>query len=212
MGDYKPVGVKEFYDQIHPQYYDADAHRVSCRAREIHEALLRSFRASVDGAILDVGCASQAPVPDSVGCDISIEGLRVRKEAFPENRSVCADITCLPFRVGSFPAILAGLLFDHVEEPALAFKSLRSVSGPGGRLIVTVFQDETRPDEKYRGDKLHYRSTDGSSYSVPSYGWRRDELETEAKKSGWTLSSKSIIHDTSDQDFRLLQLDFQLPG
>ena len=211
MERFRPVGVKEFYDRIHPQYYDAEAHRVSCRVREIHEEILRSLRAEVNGCLLDVGCASQAPVTDSVGCDISIEGLRIRKASFPGNRSVCADITCLPFNVGSFSAMLAGLLFDHVEEPRLAFEALRSVSGPGARLIVTVFEDESRPGEKYRGDRLHYKSTDGTAYSVPSYGWRRDKLESEAKNSGWLLSS-GRTYETCEEGFQLLRLDFRRAG
>lgn len=208
---YRPVSVKEFYNKIHHQYYEPSAHGISCRVKAIHETILRQTRDSVEGAILDVGCASQEPPANTVGCDLSIEGLSLRRKLYPDSSSICADITCLPFKRESFPAILAGLLLDHVENIELAFSSLRSVGSPKARLIVTVFDSERRPKKKYAGDRLQYRSTNGKEYSVPSYGWTRDELIRAAAKAGWLFSSEAD-HSTGDNNYILRQLNFGLKG
>jgi len=210
-GKYRPVSVKEFYNTIHHQYYDPSAHKVSCRVKEIHETILRKLRTSVTGKVLDVGCASQEAPINTVGCDLSIEGLILRRKLYPDSSSVCADINCLPFKEGTFSAILAGLLLDHLEDLELAFSSLGSVVAPKGRLVVTVFDSERRPKKKYGGDRLQYSTTDGEIYSVPSFAWGKEDLILSAAKRGWTASD-SHIHDTSNPDYRLLQLNFSCAG
>jgi ubiquinone/menaquinone biosynthesis C-methylase UbiE len=204
---YRPVSVKEFYNKIHHQYYDPSVHEISCRVKSIHETILRQLRESVEGTVLDVGCASQEPPINTIACDLSIEGLRLRSKLYPDSSSACADINCLPFKGESFSAVLAGLLLDHVENLELAFSSLRSVAAAQGRLIVTVFDSERRPQNKYGGDRLQYRSIDGEEYSVPSYGWTREELIASSAKAGWVFTSDAV-HSTGSEDYLLRQLDF----
>jgi len=208
LESYKPVSVKEFYNKIHHQYYDPSAHKVSCRVKEIHETILQQLRESVEGALIDVGCASQEAPVGTVGCDLSIEGLRLRRKLYPGSRSVCADINCLPFKRESFSAILSGLLLDHVENLESAFSSLRSVIKPKGRLVVTVFDSERRPQSKYGGDRLQYRSINGDEYSVPSYGWTKQELIASSTKADWILTSDTV-HSTDSEAYMLRQLDFE---
>jgi ubiquinone/menaquinone biosynthesis C-methylase UbiE len=205
---YRPVSVKEFYNKIHHQYYDSSAHHISCQVKSVHEAILRQMRGSVEGVILDVGCASQEPPINTVGCDLSIEGLSLRRKLYPDSSSACADITCLPFKVESFSATLAGLLIDHVENPEEAFISLKRVATPEGQLVLTVFESSKRPQTNYRGDKLHYSTTSGESYSVPSFGWTEKELEQFASSADWQLVSTD--HYSLDHPgYRLLRLDFR---
>ncbi|MBE9536839.1 MAG: methyltransferase domain-containing protein [Proteobacteria bacterium] len=205
---YRPLSVKEFYNKIHHQYYEPSSHQISCRVKSVHETILQQLRGSIEGRILDVGCASQEPPINTVGCDLSIEGLRLSRELYPDSSSVCADINYLPFKRESFSAILAGLLLDHVENLELAFFSLRGVAAAQGRLIVTVFDSERRPQNKYGGDRLQYRSIDGEKYSVPSYGWTRQELIASSAKAGWVFTSDAV-HSTGDNDYLLRQLDFE---
>ena len=208
---YRPLSVKEFYNKIHHQYYEPSSHQISCRVKSVHETILQQLRGSIEGTILDVGCASQEPPINTVACDLSIEGLRLRRKLYPDNSSACADVNCLPFKGESFSAILAGLLLDHVENLDLAFSSLRSVAAPKGRLVITVFDSERRPQNKYAGDRLQYRSIDGEEYSVPRYGWTKKELIASSAKAGWVFTS-GAVHSTGDNDYLLRQLDFKSDG
>ena len=210
MEHYKPVDVKDFYNEIHNQYYDPKAHEVTCYVKELHEKIMKEFRESLEGPMLDVGCASQAPLSNSIGCDISLEGLRVRRRSYPGDKSVCADIISLPFMEGAFAGIFAGLMIDHIEDTLQAFLSLKEVSIPGGRLVMTLFDSSKRPSGKYGDNQLRYKSTNGKAYAVPSYGWTREYLESSASQAGWTLSPKVITYDTPDPEYRLLQLDFKM--
>ena len=208
MSDFKPVKVKDFYNNIHHQYYNPLSHKITCQAKKINETILKKLRDKVEGPILDVGCASQIPVANSFGCDISIEGLKMRKTLFSDNMVICADINALPFKAGSFSGFLAGLLFDHVEEPERAFSSLNWASKPGSILTVTVFDSSSLPGGKYADNKLRYMSITGEAFSVPSYSRTRDELINYAALSGWDYCS-SFIHGTQSEYYRLLQINFQ---
>ena len=209
MKEPKRTNVKEFYNNIHHQYYDDQSHQVSCDVKKIHEQILKKMRSSLKGTILDVGCASQEPINDSVGCDISIEGMKIRKKLYPQSKVVCTDINRLPFRKRFFSGILAGLLLDHIPNPAESFYSLHHVSSSNAILVVTVFDNTVLPEEKYKNKELNYTSTDGESYSVPSYHWSKKELEGFAKDGGWIIS-EYFVHNTNDPNYKLLQLNFKI--
>lgn len=208
MKERKKTEVKEFYNNIHHQYYDGHSHQVSCDVKIIHEKILETMRTSSKGSILDVGCASQEPVNDSVGCDISIEGMKIRKKLFPLSKAVCSDINYLPFRKKHFSGLLAGLLLDHIPNPADSFRSLHHISSADATLIVTVFDNTALPEKKYSNKELNYTSTNGESYSVPSYHWSKNELESFAIEGSWNMI-ESFVHETIDSKYKLLQLNFE---
>ncbi|MFE9428151.1 class I SAM-dependent methyltransferase [Kitasatospora sp. NPDC006697] len=58
-------------------------------------------------------------------------GAGVRHAVLPE----------LPFPEGSFDAVVANFVVNHVEDPWAALAELRRVVRPGGRLAVTIWHD-----------------------------------------------------------------------
>jgi SAM-dependent methyltransferase len=58
-------------------------------------------------------------------------GAEVRHAVLPE----------LPFSDGSFDAVVANFVVNHVEDPWAALIELRRVVRPGGRLAVTIWHD-----------------------------------------------------------------------
>lgn len=94
--------------------------------------------------VLDLGCGTGSHARrlhrqgfEVVGLDRRPEGLREGRKQAPEIGWVRADATALPFRSGSFDAVLMLDLLEHVpEEPTLA--ELQRVLRPGGVIIGTV--------------------------------------------------------------------------
>ena len=208
--DKKIVSVKEFYNAICSQYYNPEAHAVSCKVREINEEILKALRSKIAGPILDVGCGCQKPVSDSIGCDLSIETIKRRRKLFPHSRFVCADLNTLPFVNKHFSGIFAGLLFDHLEDPGLAFSSLREVAAQGAKLILTIYDMRALPCFAYLNNILEYETENGNIYRVPSYQRDFRELQGIARQSGWSSSSDIISHETASVAYYLLQLEFRL--
>lgn len=207
MNEFDQPGIKEFYNKVYSQYYDPMLHAVSCCVRKLNEMILRELRTTTAGKILDVGCGGQNPVADSVGCDLSIEALRLRRHNSPSSINICADIYDPPFRDGTFKAILASHMFDHLEYPAKALASLRRTAKLEATLDITIFDSNKLPESIYANNKFIYRSFDGRSYLVPSYSWSIDFLGEAAKDAGWKLQAVDRF-DTPDEIYKLLRLHF----
>lgn len=60
-------------------------------------------------------------------------GAEVRQAVLPQ----------LPFPDGSFDAVVANFVVNHVEDPSAALAELRRVVRPGGRLAVTIWRGTT---------------------------------------------------------------------
>ena len=55
---------------------------------------------------------------------------------------VAADVHALPFRSGSIPRVLLAEVLEHCPDPAAVLAEAVRVTAPGGRLAVTVPDDE----------------------------------------------------------------------
>jgi len=89
-------------------------------------------------AILDVGCddgylLSQQAGHLKVGVD-----LEARPPAHPSVKLVRADGCSLPFVSGSFDAVLAIDVIEHVKDDQAFIESITRVLAPGGRLWLTT--------------------------------------------------------------------------
>lgn len=65
-------------------------------------------------------------------CKINLSNTRIK----PDYSVV--DMDCLPYKHGTFNAILAHKVIYHAENPTRALKSVRDTLGPGGVLGMTV--------------------------------------------------------------------------
>lgn len=76
-----------------------------------------------------------------VGIDISPVAVAAAAARHPDLESVVADVRNLPFKDGSFAAVVSNSTLDHFtggEEVAAALSELSRVLRPGGRLILTM--------------------------------------------------------------------------
>jgi SAM-dependent methyltransferase len=96
--------------------------------------------------VLDIGCGDGVrtePLIEHfryVGVDLSWVQLMLARERHDSARLVHGDAARLPFRAGSFDAIVAWYSLIHVprEEHAVVFRGIADLLRPGGRTIFTL--------------------------------------------------------------------------
>lgn len=106
-------------------------------------ALARRFPGRTDLAILDLGCGTGAMScrmrqwGEVVSADISPIAL-----SYSRRRGVtsltAADAMRLPFRTGSFDAVVALDILEHLPDDGMAASEIMRVLKPGGAAIITV--------------------------------------------------------------------------
>lgn len=115
--------------------------------RPPHDAVLRALHGKPHDRVLDIGCGTgQLAVrirhelrgSHVVGCDFSRGMLRQARARDPRGRWVQGDAGRLPFRDGSFDAIVSTEAFHWFPDPARALAEFRRVLRPGGRLLLAL--------------------------------------------------------------------------
>jgi glycosyltransferase involved in cell wall biosynthesis len=139
------------------------------KSRRGYQALVATRLAR--GRFLDVGCGpgistilyGRIDRCLSVGVDLSEAFLRFALSEGRRHRSrarfVQGDVTRLPFAGASFETIYLGQILEHLEEPGLraAMAEADRVLSPGGRLIISVPEEDKVPAEE------HVREFDAAS-------------------------------------------------
>ena len=113
--------------------------------RVIVAALERALGSRLAGGrVLDVGCGTGFTLTRlpravrSVGLDYSPAALAFARERAPASSLVRGSAYALPFADGSFDAVLALDVLEHLDDDLAAARELRRVLAPGGAAIVTV--------------------------------------------------------------------------
>jgi trans-aconitate methyltransferase len=86
--------------------------------------------------------ASAIPAGLVVGADLSVEMLRVATRARPGLRLIAAEAIQLPFRDGTFDAVLANFVLHEFTRYETALFDLIRVLRPGGTLTASVWRTE----------------------------------------------------------------------
>lgn len=141
---------------------------------EQHVATLREAVAgaggSIDGRILDFGCASgrltrwfldESQRAEVWGIDVNAAHIEWNQRHLspPFHFTVCTTLAHLPFEDGYFGLVYAGSVFTHIsemEDPWLL--ELRRVTRPGGYLYLTI-QDQNCADRLLAGGTEHWSRT-----------------------------------------------------
>lgn len=80
---------------------------------------------------------------DAVASEISLKMLEFAKEKTTAIRLIQADAESLPFAANTFDAAFATLVFCSIPNPENAFRELRRVVKPNGRIVLL---EHVRPD------------------------------------------------------------------
>ncbi len=104
------------------------------------------------GAWLDVGTGAGAVAARAVrlgwqvvAADPAADMLRLARSAAPGAALVRTALPDLPFADGSFTAVSANFVLNHVPDTTAAVTELARVTGPGGRVGVTVWPSAPYP-------------------------------------------------------------------
>jgi ubiquinone/menaquinone biosynthesis C-methylase UbiE len=115
---------------------------------------LAALQASAGERILDVGCGTGRLLRElqiaetgveGWGVDVSEEMLRIAADHSTESRHIRADVHRLPFRAGSFDAVVTSSSLHHWNRPAAVLTGIRELLRPGGRLVLTDWADDFLP-------------------------------------------------------------------
>lgn len=103
------------------------------------------------GWVLEVGCGTgrnlnlYGPGVRLVGLDVGPEALEAAKKRAPGVPLVRASVEELPFRDGTFDAVVSGLVFCSVPNPDRGLREVRRVLKPNGLLRMLEHVRSTHP-------------------------------------------------------------------
>ena len=145
--------------------------------------ILGLARLTGDARVLEVGCGSGELLRSlsggsslAVGVDLSAAGLGIARG---KALVACASAQALPFEDGSFDAVVAQHLIEHLIEPESALGEWRRVLRPGGRLVL-VTPNAAYPDPAHFEDPTHVNLFTPASLreALEAGGYRVDALFT----------------------------------
>jgi SAM-dependent methyltransferase len=113
--------------------------------RRLLERLMVTLEPKPAWRVLDVGVGTGANlsvlrslgVGHIVGCDMSVEALH-HSQGIPGAGLVRTDACRLPFKSGTFDALIAMDVIEHLDEDLTALREFARVLKPGGHLFATV--------------------------------------------------------------------------
>jgi dolichol-phosphate mannosyltransferase len=137
------------------------------------------------GRTLDIGCGSSRillSMPAAIGVDLSHWKLRWLRPHHPSLAEARAE--SLPFRDGSFPAVVCSQVLQYVSEPDRALAEAWRVLKPGGVLVIGI------PDHgRWTWRLLERMYLKILPFTRRPYGhpFTRKRLEAELRRSGFEI-------------------------
>ena len=135
------------YDKFAPNYDRAFAPLEWLGLRRWRQEVIDLL--PVDADILELGCGAGANFefyPDcklAVSSEISIGMLQIAAGKRRGNHLIQADAQSLPFGDNDFDAAFATLVFCSIPDPTMAFRELKRVIRPGGKIVLL---EHVRPE------------------------------------------------------------------
>jgi SAM-dependent methyltransferase len=137
----RPTGPVDFVD-----HYYRLPNRVIFRARL--RWALRALAAAPGGAVLELGFGSGVFLPSLAGVGRPVAAIDVHEHGAAVRDALSADGTdalllqasagALPFRSGSFDAVVAVSTLEFVPDPVETLREALRVTRPGGRVVCIV--------------------------------------------------------------------------
>jgi ubiquinone/menaquinone biosynthesis C-methylase UbiE len=134
----------ELHKKLAPRYavrYSFEYSRVY--QEDWHEAMIRHVPDEAR-KVLDLCCGSgflldelEQKKPGAVGLDISFEMLQVAAEYVPGARLITADAEKMPFKPGSFDAVVCKGSLHHTRDHVAFLRHSCNILRKGGRLVIS---------------------------------------------------------------------------
>jgi 2-polyprenyl-3-methyl-5-hydroxy-6-metoxy-1,4-benzoquinol methylase len=183
----------------------------SPRVRWVEESVRRRY---LSGRILDVGCVGdyaqsllhigfreQGLKSEIIGVDINIEGLtRLRLP-----NTLAADGARLPFKNGSFDAVLFLELLEHIYCPTGMLSESWRVLREGGNLMITT------PNNFAWWNMLRYWVFASLAGPMPPKTYRRYLGDKDHKQFYDPLSLMNLLYDAGFEPFSLTTKNHTIP-
>lgn len=139
-------GPDRWFFDLWSRVYDAPwVQRLTYRAEQ--DAVLRELGLAGARSVLDVGCGtglltgrirSELQRPRTVGCDFSAGMLRHAARHHPGLALVRGDAMALPFRDGSFDAVVSTEAFHWFPDQEAALREFFRILAPKGRMLIAL--------------------------------------------------------------------------
>jgi len=193
-----PEVLKAYYKRVHAGHGYAPS-RSEPFLFELHDAMLARLHKlflrhiPAGGRVLDAGCGRslfteiRGDWPFTiVASDVDPDLLHGRKASFPGVLWCVGAAQPLPFRSGSFDALFAGELIEHLTDPVTGLREFARVLSPQGTLILTTPNRKRlanavdRSDRPYSPDHLSELS--------------HDEVRALLESEGFDIVSRTGVH------------------
>jgi cyclopropane fatty-acyl-phospholipid synthase-like methyltransferase len=162
--------VARGYDVVAEEYVNLEGEVEWPRMRWLHKVLAELPPGS---RVLDLGCGSGIPATreiakehDVIGVDVSARQVELARRNVPHAQFIHDDIQSLDFPPGSFHAVVAFYVLDHLprELHATILASIHGWLKPEGLLLLTVeTEDEPGVTGQWLGVDMFFSSFDADT-------------------------------------------------
>ena len=186
-------GPDRWFFDVWSRFYDAPlVQRLTYRPE--HDAVLRRLRRVAHARVLDVGCgtgllaARIASELDAnvVGCDFSRGMLDQAAGHERATKLVQASALALPFRDGTFDAVVSTEAFHWFPDQAAALRQFRRVLAPDGHLFVSLVNPPLALMSR-AGRRL------SSLMGEPARWPTRSQMRREVETAGFRVDSQQLV-------------------
>ena len=187
-------GPNRWFFDLWSRFYDARAIQ-RLTYHPVHDAVVRALGASDARRVLDVGCGTgqlarrlhrTLGAQEVVGCDFS-RGMLARAQARDrEVRWVQGDALRLPFRDGSFGAVVSTEAFHWFPDQQAALAEFRRVLEPKGRLLLALVNPpfETLSQLTNTGSRL---------LNEPLYWPTQEQMQRQVETAGFRVEGQRRV-------------------
>jgi SAM-dependent methyltransferase len=125
------VGIMSKVDDLIDKYYGRlliGEHALESNIREV----LRP----AGNRMLDAGCGDDAPFTRKFSAEATVVGIDLCRGLPADLRTVCGDLSQLPFRAGAFSIVFSRSVFEHLIEPDQVMSEIHRALRPGGFCVI----------------------------------------------------------------------------
>jgi ubiquinone/menaquinone biosynthesis C-methylase UbiE len=190
----KRRGPDRWIFDVWSRFYDAPwVQRMTYRPEQ--DAVLDGLRRAGAKRVLDIGCGTgllvgrigrELPGVAAVGCDFSGGMLEKAAENAPRAGLARGSAGALPFRDGSFEAVVSTEAFHWFPDQLAALREFHRVLVPGGRMLVSLIHPHLESISRY-GDWMMRR------IGEPAHWPTREAMREQVEEAGFRVEAQRFV-------------------